>query len=119
MVRECKYSDQFGFEEVVTLRKTRVITARAVGKTPATLLYIARDKFREFNSKQDIQKLIKFCEPYTDYQHIGCKQYEDLNHKKREVEQFLNAIDINNLQINERSQDTPNSWLGPTFNSKN
>jgi hypothetical protein len=45
VVKELSYGDHFGFEEIVNLRKQRIITARAVGKGPATLLYIERSKF--------------------------------------------------------------------------
>lgn len=48
VVRELKYGDHFGFEEMVTLRSQRIFKAKVVGKTPAILMYIPRAKFLEY-----------------------------------------------------------------------
>ena len=70
-MRKLKVGDMFGYEEIVQLRRERVIQARITGKNPAEVVYIHRDKFLQFTSSSDVETLIQECQRHTRYVEFG------------------------------------------------
>jgi hypothetical protein len=62
---------QFGFAEIVNLQRSRLYTARAVGNTPTTCVFMPREKYLEYFCKDDIRKLIDKCLHYNDFDKEG------------------------------------------------
>jgi len=71
VVRKLVPTDMFGFEEIINLQMSRLFTARVVGKEPAKLLIIQRQKFIDFHAKADLLKLHQGAILYTNFIELG------------------------------------------------
>ena len=94
VVRKLVPTDMFGFEEIINLQMSRLFTARVVGKEPAKLLIIQRQKFIDFHAKADLLKLHQGAILYTNFIELGKQQLKDMDETHLKADQFVTGANI-------------------------
>jgi hypothetical protein len=118
VVRTIGRGQQFGFEELVSLNKTRLFRAKVVGTGDATCLFIDRKKFFQFMFANDISRYMDICGEYTNFDLEGRSLIADLQEYKARTNSLLDGAKYTpSKNVNNRSQGYPQTWLEhPAFN---